>query len=85
MSTPMVAPRTGGLTERPTLRMITVAALVSNAMTFVPGLLSIGPTFPYDLILGHMIPTLIVAGIVLSRLRWVRSSAACCCSTQACS
>ncbi len=70
MSTPMVALRTGGLTARPTLRALTVAALVSNAISFVPGLVSIGPTFPYDLVLGHVIPTLIVAGIVATRVRW---------------
>jgi plastocyanin len=67
MSTPMVATRTVGLTARPTLRKITVAALVINALSFVPDLFSDGPN---GLILGHMIPTLVVAGIVATRLRW---------------
>ena len=67
MSTPMVATRTVGLYVRPTLRQITVAALVINALFFVPDLFSDGPN---GLNLGHMIPALVIAGIVATRLRW---------------
>jgi heme/copper-type cytochrome/quinol oxidase subunit 2 len=70
MSTPITLTAPHPWYVRPTLRALTVAALVINAMSFVPDLVSSGPTFPYDLILGHMIPTLVVAGIVASRLRW---------------
>ena len=51
----------------PTLRTITAAALVLNALFFVPDLFSGGPK---DLSLGHIIPTLVVAGIVATRFRW---------------
>jgi plastocyanin len=67
MSTPITLTALHPWYVRPTLRAITVAALVINAMSFVPDLVSGGP---YDLSLGHMIPTLVVAGIVASRLRW---------------
>src|SRR5262245_46991041 len=70
MSTPITLPAPHPWYVRPTLRALTVAALVINAMSFVPSLVSSRPTFPYDLILGHMIPTLVIAGIVASRLRW---------------
>jgi len=66
MSTPMILTRTHRPYARPTLRKITVAALVINALSFVPDLFSDGPN---GLILGHMIPTLVVAGIVATRLR----------------
>lgn len=67
MSTPMVATQTFGLYKRPTLRTITVAALVINALFFVPDLFSSGPN---GLNLGHIIPALVVAAIVASRFRW---------------
>jgi plastocyanin len=67
MSMPMVATRTPGLYIRPTLRTITVAALVLNALVFLFDVFSSGPN---GLNLGHMIPALVVAGIVALRFRW---------------
>jgi plastocyanin len=69
MSTPITLTAPHPWYAQPTLRTLTVAALVINAMSFVPYLLVLGG--PIDLSLGHMIPTLVVAGIVASRLRWV--------------
>jgi len=70
MSTPITLTAPHPWYARPTLRAITVAALVINAMSFVPYLVSSSPIIPYDLSLIHLIPTLVVAGIVASRLRW---------------
>ncbi len=70
MSTPITLTAPHPWYVRPTLRALTVAALVINAMSFVPYLVSSSPIIPYDLSLIHIIPTLVVAGIVASRLRW---------------
>jgi len=70
MSTPITLTAPQPWYARPTLRAITVAALVINAISFVPYLVSSNPSIPYDLSLIHLIPTLIIAGIVASRLRW---------------
>jgi plastocyanin len=67
MSAPMVVTHTHRSFARPTLRTITVVALVVNALFFVPDLFSSGPN---GLNLGHMIPALVVAAIVASRFRW---------------
>jgi FtsP/CotA-like multicopper oxidase with cupredoxin domain len=67
MSTPMILTAPHRRYARPTLRAITVAALVINALFFVPDLFSSGPN---GLNLGHMIPALLVAAIVASRFRW---------------
>jgi len=68
MDTPMVATRTPGLYPRPTLRTITIAALVLNALLFGFNILSSGPD---DISVTHVIISLVVAGIVALRLRWV--------------
>src|SRR6266536_3518889 len=67
MSTPLVVTQTQARMRRPTLRTITAAALVANALFFVPDLFSSGPN---GLNLGHIIPSLVIAGIVASRFRW---------------
>jgi plastocyanin len=67
MSTPLVVTQTQARMRRPNLRTITAAALVANALFFVPDLFSSGPN---GLNLGHIIPSLVIAGIVASRFRW---------------
>src|SRR6266545_321147 len=67
MSTPLVVTQTQARMRRPTLRMITAAALVLNTLLFVSDVFSSGPN---GLNLGHIIPELVVAAIVASRLRW---------------
>jgi len=67
MSTPMILTSTHRRYARPTLRAMTVAALVINALFFVPDLFSSGPN---GLNLGHIIPALVIAAIVASRFRW---------------
>jgi len=54
--------------RQPTARMITVGALVINALVFVYDAFASGPN---GLNLGHAIPALIVAAIVATRFRWV--------------
>src|SRR4029453_11481663 len=71
MSTPITLTAPQPWYVRPTLRALTVAALVINALSFVPYLVSSSPTIPDAISLTHIIPTLVVAGIVASRLRWV--------------
>jgi len=67
MSTPMILTAPHRRYARPTLRAMTVAALVINALFFVPDLFSSGPN---GLNLGHIIPALVIAAIVASRFRW---------------
>ena len=67
MSTPMILTRTRLPYARPTLRTITAAALVLNALVFLFDLFSSGPN---ALNLGHIVPTLVDAAIVASRFRW---------------
>ncbi len=67
MSTPMTLTRTHRPYARPTLRTITAAAFVLNALLFVFDVVSSGPN---PLNLGHLIPSLVVAAIVASRFRW---------------
>src|SRR5215470_9783769 len=79
MSTPMVATRTPGLYVRPTLRTITIAALVLNALLFGFDILSSGPD---GINLTHVIISLVVAGIVVIRLRWLPALGALLCALQ---
>jgi plastocyanin len=67
MSTPMVITRTLRPYARPSLRTITAAALVINALLFVLDVFSSGPD---DLNLPHVIISLVVAAIVALRFRW---------------
>jgi len=67
MSTPITLTAPHPWYVRPTLRALTVAALVINGLFFVPDLFSSGPN---GLNLGHIIPALVVAAIVASRFRW---------------
>jgi plastocyanin len=68
MSTPMILTRTRWLYTRPTLRTITVAALVLNALLFGFQAISSGPV---DISVPHVIISLVFAGIVALRFRWV--------------
>src|SRR5262245_16743384 len=68
MSTPMVATRTLGLYIWPTLRAITIAALLGNALLFLFDVFSSGPD---DINVTHVIISLVVAGIAAIRVRWV--------------
>ena len=67
MSTPMILTRTHRPYARPTLRTITAAALALNGLVFLFDLFANGPN---AINLGHIIPALVVAGIVASRFRW---------------
>ena len=67
MSTPMIATRTLGSYAPPTLRTMTVAALVANALLWLFDVFSNGPD---SLNLTHVIIPLVVAGIVAWRRRW---------------
>src|SRR5215212_9665731 len=79
MSTPMVVTRTFSLSARPTLRAITIAALVLNALLFGFDVLSSGPD---EINLTHVIISLIVAGIAALRFRWVPALGALLCALQ---
>ena len=67
MSTPMVALQSPRLYVRPTLRTITVAALVINALSFLFDMLMVGPN---EINITHLIVELVFAGIVALRFRW---------------
>src|SRR6187549_127898 len=67
MSMPMTATRIYRLDIRPTLRTITGAALVINALTFLFDMYASGPD---EINVSHVIIELVVAGIVALRLRW---------------
>jgi hypothetical protein len=67
MDTPLAVPYPQAQLRRPSLRMITIAALVLNALAFSTDLTTSGPT---DLNLGHIIPPLVFAGLVAIRRRW---------------
>jgi plastocyanin len=67
MDTPLAVTRPQVRMRQPTLRMITVGALVVNALVFVYDMLESGPN---GLNLGHVIPALLIAGIVAWRKRW---------------
>ncbi|HWQ12896.1 MAG TPA: cupredoxin domain-containing protein [Roseiflexaceae bacterium] len=67
MDTPLAAPRPLAQMRRPSLRMITIAALVLNALVFSTDLIASGPN---GLNLGHLIPPLLFAGLVAIRRRW---------------
>src|SRR5688500_4704117 len=67
MSTPIDFIQPHRQYTRPTLRAITVAALVINGLYFVPDLVTSGSN---GLNLGHIIPALIVAALVAWRPRW---------------
>jgi hypothetical protein len=67
MDTPLVVSRPQAQLRRPSLRMITIAALVLNALVFTSDLIASGPN---GLNLGHIIPPLVFAGLVAIRRRW---------------
>ncbi len=67
MSTPMVAIPGQRLSVRPTLRAITIAALLANALLFGFEILFSGPD---DISVPHVIASLVVAGIAALRFRW---------------
>jgi plastocyanin len=79
MSTPMAMVQTRRLSVRPTLRAITVAALVINALLFGFDVFSNGPD---DINVTHVIISLVVAGIVAIRFRWVPALGALLCVLQ---
>lgn len=68
MSTPMTLTATHRPYARPTLRMITIAALIANALLFFLDGLSSGLD---EMHVTHVIVSLVVAGIIALRLRWV--------------
>ena len=79
MSTPMVATPMYRLGVRSTLRTITVAALVLNALLFGFEAISSGPD---DISVPHVIISLVFAGIVALRLRWAPALGALLCAAQ---
>ena len=79
MSTPIVLTHTYRSYPRPTLRTITIAALVLNALLFGFDVFSSGPD---DINLTHVIISLVVAGIVAVRYRWVPALGAVLCALQ---
>jgi len=79
MSTPMVATRMYRLDAQPTLRTITVAALVGNALLFLFDVFSSGPD---EINVTHVVISLVVAGIAAIRLRWVPALGALLCAAQ---
>jgi FtsP/CotA-like multicopper oxidase with cupredoxin domain len=79
MSTSMVATRTLGLYARPTLRTMTLAALVVNALLFLFDSFSSGPN---EINVTHVIISLVVAGVAALRLRWAPAVGALFCALQ---
>ena len=79
MSTSMVATPMYRFNVRPTLRTITVAALVLNALLFGFDAISSGPD---DISVSHVIISLVFAGIVALRLRWLPALGALLCAAQ---
>jgi plastocyanin len=79
MDTPMVVTHTHRPYPRPTLRTITIAALVLNALLFGFDVISSGAD---DINVTHVIISLVVAGIVAIRLRWVPALGALLCALQ---
>jgi plastocyanin len=79
MSTPMVATQMYRLGAQLTLRAITVAALVANALLFLFDTFSSGPN---EINVTHVIISLIVAGIAALRFRWVPALGALLCAAQ---
>ncbi len=77
MSTPMILTGTHRAYTRPTLRTITVAALVVNALLFLFDVFSSGPD-PINL--THVIISLVVAGIAALRFRWAPAIGALLCA-----
>ena len=67
MDTPLAVPQPQAQLRRPSLRMITIAALALNALVFTSDLIASGPN---GLNLGHIIPPLVFAGLVAIRRRW---------------
>jgi plastocyanin len=79
MRTPLVATRPPGLYARPTLRTITAAALVVNALLFGLDIFSSGPD---EINVPHVIISLVVAGITALRFRWAPAPGALLCALQ---
>jgi hypothetical protein len=75
----MVATPVYRLNIRPTLRTITLAALVANALLFGFDTISSGAD---DINVTHVIISLVVAGIVALRFRWVPALGALLCTAQ---
>lgn len=67
MSTPVAVSRTTASFARPTLRKITIAALVLNALLCV---WEIANGAPQDIYLPHVIVSLVIAVVVALRWRW---------------
>ena len=67
MDTPLTVTAAPAQLPRPSLRAVTIAALVLNALVFGTDLIASGPN---DLNVGHIIPSLVVAGLVAIRRRW---------------
>jgi heme/copper-type cytochrome/quinol oxidase subunit 2 len=63
----MVAIQSPQLYARPTLRTITVAALVINALSFLFDMFMVGPN---EINVIHLIVELVFAGVVALRFRW---------------
>src|SRR6266542_3757152 len=79
MSTPMILTDTHRPYARPTLRTITIAALVVNALLFLFDVFSSGPD---EINVTHVIISLVVAGIAALRFRWVPALGALLCAAQ---
>jgi hypothetical protein len=67
MSTSTVVVRPTWSFTRPTLRMITIAALVINALTFLVDIVASGPN---EISVPHLVIALVVAGVAALRFRW---------------
>jgi plastocyanin len=67
MDTPLAVPHLHARLGWPSLRAVTIAALILNALVFAPDLVASGPN---GLNLGHIIPPLVFAGLVAIRRRW---------------
>jgi plastocyanin len=67
MDTPLAVTRPQVRLRQPTLRLITVGALVVNALVFGYDMLQNGSN---ALNLSHVFPTLVIAGLVAWRRRW---------------
>lgn len=73
MSVPVPGASTRRPSAQPSLRTITVAALVVNALLFLFDVFSNGPD---SINLTHVVLSLVVAGIVATRFRWVPAAGA---------
>ena len=79
MSTPMLLTRALRPSARPTLRAITLAALLANTLLFAFDIVSGGAD---DINVPHVIVSLVIAGIVALRFRWPPALGALLCAMQ---